>query len=137
MLTVPSPPTTTRGPGERMMLPRFSRVAVVGTVILTSCGTAWAQNSTRGDLMEDLRRTMAALATARAAANGTAWSRYVTDEFVVIHADGRIHDRVEEIAELNTAKPAAVLVRSAERFLWHGDQTVVYASDFVSIRGQH
>ena len=79
---------------------------------------------------------MAALATARAAADGQAWSRYVTDGFVLIHPDGRIHDRAEETAELNAAKPTAVLIRKAEQFHSYGDRTVVYLSDFTSTRGQ-
>jgi hypothetical protein len=54
----------------------------------------------------------------------------------VIHPDGRIHDRAEEVAELNASSPSAVLVRKAERFHWYADHTVVYASDFVSTRGQ-
>jgi uncharacterized protein DUF4440 len=118
------------------MLLQFPRVVLLGTVILTVGGTASAQDGARDHLMEDLRRTMAALATTRAAADGNAWSRYVSDEFVVIHPDGRIHNRVEEIAELNAAQPTPVPVRKAERFHWHGDHMVVYASDFVSSRGQ-
>jgi hypothetical protein len=67
--------------------------------------------------MEDLRRTMAALAIARAAADGKTWSRHVTDEFVVIHPDGRIHDRADEIAELDTSKPTSVLVAKPNGFI--------------------
>ena len=79
---------------------------------------------------------MASLAAARAAGKGEAWSQHVTAGFVVIHPDGRLHDRAEEIAELNAAPPTRVLVREAERYSWYGDHTVVYASDFVSTRGQ-
>jgi hypothetical protein len=120
-----------------MPLARPSRVVMFGTVLaLIACEFALAQDSARDRRMEDLRRTMAALATARAAADGITWSRHVTDEFVVIHPDGRIHDRGEEIAELNASKPTSVLIRKAERFHWHAEHTIVYASDFISIRGQ-
>jgi hypothetical protein len=120
-----------------MTLCRPSRVVVLSTVgILTACGLAFGQDSARGRLMKDLQHTMAALATARASADGNEWSRHVTDEFAVVHPDGRIHDRAEEIAELNTSKPTAVLIRKAERFHWHGEHTVVYVSDFTSTRGQ-
>src|SRR5262245_14918579 len=86
------------------MLPQPSRVALFGTVVLLSCGMTSAQTSPRDRLMEDLRRTMATLAAARAAANASAWSQHVADEFVLIHGDGRIHDRAEEIAELKASK---------------------------------
>jgi arylformamidase len=90
----------------------------------------------RSSLLQELQRTMGALAAARAAGDGDAWSQHVTAEFVVIHPDGRIHDRAQELAELNASSPGAVLVREAERYSWYGDDTVVYVSDFVSTRGQ-
>jgi Domain of unknown function (DUF4440) len=111
-------------------------VSLAIIVALMWCRPAFAQNPARDSLLQDLRRTMAALATARAAGEGNVWSRYVTDEFVVIHPDGRIHNRTEEIAELNASKPTAVLVREAERFHWYAETTVIYVSDFISIRGQ-
>src|SRR5262245_30402916 len=120
------------------MVLRLSAPVVVFTTlsVLIVGSLALAQQTARDRLMEDLRRTMGALATARAAGAGALWSRLVTDEFVLIHADGRIHDRAEEIAELNSAQPTAVLIRKAERFHWHGEHTVIYVSDFTSVRGQ-
>lgn len=115
-----------------------SSVLLLQTIVISflTYPITLAQDSGRARLLQDLRRTMAALASARAAGDGHTWSRYVTEGFLVIHPDGRMHDRAEEIAELNGSKPTAVLVREAERFQWYGEHTVVYASDFISTRGQ-
>jgi uncharacterized protein DUF4440 len=118
----------------KMAAMRHFSLAVL--VAFVSYPSAFAQNNVREGLLQDLRQTMSVLAAARAAADGNGWSRYVTDEFVVIHPDGRIHHRAEEIAELNAAKPTPVLVRQAERFHWYADHTVVYSSDFIAVSGQ-
>ena len=121
---------------EARPLQRQLKVAsIVALLALILTGLASAQ--TTGDSrLQDLKRATQALAAARAAGDGEAWGRLSAPEFVVIHPDGRIHNRAEEVAELKATPPAGELVREDEQLHWYGDDTVVLTLRFVARGGQ-
>lgn len=118
------------------MLQPSRSVSAVGLVTLILSCQASAQDSGRDSLLQDLKRATQELAAARASGDGDSWSRLSTAEYVVIHPDGRIHNRSEEAAELKTTPPAGALVREEEQLHWYGDQTVVITLRFVVRGGQ-
>jgi pimeloyl-ACP methyl ester carboxylesterase len=83
-----------------------------------------------------LRAAMAALAKARHDGDGIAWGHLATDAYVVIHTDGRIHRRAEEIAEVTAAPMTTVPVRRNEQFAWYGDAMAVLTSEFTNVQGR-
>jgi hypothetical protein len=114
-----------------------STAALLGLLMFTSPALAQGNLGDQADALRNLRRAMEALATARASADSTKWSEYVTDGFVVIHSDGRMHNREQEIAEIRAATPATgAIKREDEKLHWHGDHTVILASQFVAAGGQ-
>jgi hypothetical protein len=91
----------------------------------------------REDQLRELKRTTQEIAAVRSAGDGNAWAHYATAEFVVIHPDGRLHNRSQEITELNAATGASKpLVREEEEFHWYGDDTVVISLKFVARSSQ-
>ena len=112
---------------------RFVATVVVSPVL---CVQAFGQSQTRDDLLRDLKRTTQELAAVRSTGDGNAWARYATAEFVVIHPDGRLHNRSQETTELNASGGSKPLVREEEEFHWYGDNTVVISLKFVARSGQ-
>jgi Domain of unknown function (DUF4440) len=85
----------------------------------------------------ELKKTMDSIDAARAAGDGSRWSSFAAEEYVVTHPDGRVHHRSEEAAEITAAGPAAsAFTREAVRLHRYGDHIIIITSRFYGRSGQ-